>query len=268
MRILRSTLAAVLSVGLIPLAGCDSGANNGAEPPVLAPGAFQYDPTFPEAAGGGGANWTNAALRVGVVTLAVGAHLFIPAAATSAATQDEPTVVDGTWIWENTVPINNVPVTFRLEGTPAGQEITWRMLISANQAIDGAIYDEFELYDATTTLDGRTGDWRLYYLIEDVRTHVLSADFDVDSEQVADVTYSIPDTNPNTGARGSTVLYARDGEARTFDWHQEPEDFDHLVQWSAATNAGSLTATNYNGGERACWDASLADVPCEPALVP
>jgi hypothetical protein len=72
----------------------------------------------------------------------------------------------------------------------------------------------------------------------------------------------VPETNPNPDARGSSVLYGRNGNARLFDWHQEPEDFDHLVEWNAATHVGSITASNYNGGVRACWDENLQNTEC------
>jgi hypothetical protein len=260
----RAAVPAALIAALVLVAGCDSDGTGGEAPAVVAPGAFEFDATFPQTAHSGGdmENWANGASRVGVVTLAVGVHLVMPALATHAATQADPVVVDGTWIWENTIPIEGTPVTFRLEGTPEGQETDWRMLISSDEAIDGAAYDGFELYNATTTLDGRAGHWRLYYLIEDVRTHVLSADFDVDSDDVREITFTVPETNPNPDARGSTVLYDHNGDARQFDWHQEPEDFDHLVEWSESTHAGSITATNYNGGVRACWDTALQNVEC------
>jgi hypothetical protein len=260
---MRSRLLIVAAVvGVVSISGCDSGGSDVEEPVVVSPSAFTFDSSFPQSFQGGGEHWQNGALRVAFVTLAVGVHLVIPAAATHAATQAEPFVEGGTWIWENTVPIGGTPVTFRLEGTPDGTETDWRMFMSADEEIDGALYDGFELYNATTTLDGRVGQWRLYYLIEDVRTHVLTADFDIDSDAVHDVQYTVPESNPNPDARGSTVLYARNGDARTFDWHQEPEDYDHLVEWSISTHAGSITATNYNGGVRACWDSDLQNTEC------
>jgi hypothetical protein len=85
----------------------------------------------------------------------------------------------------------------------------------------------------------------------------------VTDADTGEITYTVPETNPNPDARGSTVHYSADGDDRHFDWHQEPEDYDHLVAWDAATEAGSITATNYNNGVEACWDENLEDVPCE-----
>src|SRR5690606_34765925 len=221
--------------------------------------SFDVDPN---GRGAFGQNWFNAAGRVTIVSLAVGVHLIVPHAATEAAAQAQPFVEDGTWIWENTVAHEGREVTFRLEGTPEGTEIDWRMLISADD-LGGADYDAFELYNGTTSLDGKSGTWRLYYDIEGERTEVLDADFDVTSETVRELTYSVPHTNPNPDAHGSSVRYAADGADRLFDWHQEMEDLDHLIAWDAVTKAGSIIATDYNGGARACWDEHLEDVPCE-----
>jgi hypothetical protein len=189
-------------------------------------------------------------------------HLIVPSAVTNAAGQADPYVENGTWIWENTVPVNGTPVTLRLEATPDGTEIDWRMFVSAD-GLNGADYETFELYNATTALDGKSGTWSLYYDIEGTRTRVLDADFVVTSTNVRELTFTVPETNPNPDARGSTVRYAGDGTDRFFDWHQEPEDYDHLIDWSATMSAGSITADNYNGGQRACWDEFLQDVACE-----
>ena len=61
---------------------------------------------------------------------------------------------------------------------------------------------------------------------------------------------------------GDAVEYGRDGVARSFDWTQVAEGFDHLIEWDDTTQAGSITATNYNGGVRACWNEVLEDVAC------
>jgi hypothetical protein len=261
-------------VALAALPGCDtsgSGPNDDA-PTVVAPGAFDLsDATFPEGAnaqGGANANWTNAALRVGLVTLAVKVHLVVPQLATAAALQADPFVEDGTWIWANTVRINQTDVTFRLEGTPEGQEVDWRMIISTDEELSGARYANFVLYTGTTSLDGREGEWQLYYDIEGERTQVLTADFDVTSSTVRELTFRVPETNPNPDARGATIRYARDGDARAFDVHEADPARTHAVEWSGSTHAGSLTAWNYNGGARACWDASLQDVECGPVTAP
>ena len=255
MRLLSALLALAL---LAPaLSGCDTAASGDLDAPgVLAPAAFSFDPGFPSAKTSAGENFNNAAVRVGVVSAIIGANLILPAAATSAATRTQPVVVDGVWIWESTFRLNGDDVTFRLEGTPEGREVEWRL------GITNAELDDFTLYTARTDFSGETGDWRLYYNLGGQPTEVLRADFEVVSADRKELTFSIP---PGRDAAGTSVRYIHDGQDRAFDWHEEPAGLDHYVEWDAVTHAGSIEADTFNGGVRACWDASLSDAPCSVA---
>ena len=51
------------------------------------------------------------------------------------------------------------------------------------------------------------------------------------------------------------MLYRTDRDEQTFDWLDQPEDDRALIVWDLDTNAGSIEADTYNGGERACWDS-------------
>ena len=260
----------LLLTAALVLAACDATdpGTPAADPTPPPASVFTLDPSFPtDAAPGGqtqllGEHFVQGAARVGIVTTVVGVWLAIPAAVTDAATDVEPVVESGTWIWENTVPINGTTFTLRLEGTPVGSSVDWTMFVSADRPVNGQTYNDFALYTATTSLNGRVGSWQLFAFDGGTRTRVLDADYEVTNSTVAEITYSIPDTNPNVDARGSSVRYESNGSARLFDWHQEPEDFDHLVGWDAVLHAGFIEATNYNGGARSCWDPQLNDSPC------
>jgi len=260
---LRRSLPFAL-VALVALAGCDTNDSGDADAPaVLTPAAFTFDRSFPEDDNAHiGQNFVEGAARVFFVSAAVGVHLVIPAAATDAATQVEPRVEHGTWIWENTVDHNGNDITFRLEGTPEGTQVDWRMLISADAPIDGQHYDDFVLYTARTSLNGRTGEWHLFYKISGTSTNVLDADFEVRGENNGEITFSVPETNPDPGARGASIEYGALGSARSFLWTEQEPSHTHLVEWDEQTHAGAITAWNYNGGVRACWDSSLNDVAC------
>lgn len=263
-----SHLVGVLTLGVL-LAACDAADPNPPPPPPAAPSlpsaaAFDFDRSFPSSTGSqvqSGPNHGNAAFRVGVVTLAVGIHLIVPSVATGAAGQVSPVIQNGTWVWENTVAVEQSSVTFRLEGTPDGNEVDWRMLISSPD-LKGEVYDNFPLYTAATSFDGKTGTWSLNYRIDGATTNVLNADYEEASGAVHELTFSIPESNPNENARGSSVLYQAAGDARLFDWHEPTPGQTHLIEWDAVTRAGSIEAWNYNNGERACWDSGLNDVPC------
>lgn len=254
----------------LTLTACDSSEVNGPDPgiapEVLPPSAFSIaDDAFPDnsnaARFGSGANHANAAIRVGLVTLAVGVHLIVPSAATQAATQVTPFVENGVWIWENTVLINGQNVTFRLEGAPDGAEIDWDMIISAAN-LNGATYDEFTLYTATTAIDGSTGAWSLFYRIDGQSTRVLGAVYDETSSTAREITFSVPETNPDQSAHGASVRYAADQDMRLFDWQEATPGQTALIEWDEDTHVGYIEAWNYNNGERACWDENLDDVDC------
>lgn len=270
---LRHSFKGLATVSVLALtlvfAACDSTTPNldlDDAPTLIPPDAFSIDgDSLPDSttANFQGSNHNQAAARIFIVNLAVGIHLVVPAVATGAATQVTPTVENGRWIWENTVPINSQPVTFRLEGTPDGSEIDWQMILS-NSMISGQLHDDFVLYTATTSLDGTEGVWSLYYNIQGQRTRVLDADYLRTGAQ-RELTFTIPETNPNEEARGDFVYYMSEGNARVFDYEEAPSQ-NHLIEWNAATAAGSITAWNWNDGNKACWDSNLDNVPCVPTL--
>lgn len=268
---LRFPALALVAALAVAAVGCDSSnPDDDDDPPsLIASGAFNLDAGFPDpptsAQGGTYANYFQGSARVALVSLAIGTHLVVPKAATAAAAAAQPFVEGGTWIWSNTVPINGSNVTFRLEGTPDGTTVDWRMRITAAD-IAGQAYDEFVLYEAETALNGRSGSWQLYYRIDGERTRVLDADFTATGSTAGELTFSVPESNPNPDARGASVTYEADGDARLFDWREATAGQTHLVMWSESTHAGSVTAWNYNGGARACWDATLQDTACTPAV--
>ncbi len=253
-----------LLVAVLVLAGCDavSPATDTPAPPPAAAFSFDADLAAQSARLAAGPHFLNAAGRYGVVSVVVGANLVIPAAVTAAATKAEPTVEDGTWIWERTTTIQNADVTFRLEGTPAGREVDWRMRIASVDGGTGAVGEDYDLYTATTSLDGTTGSWDLFYLIDEVPTRVLTADYEVRTEADREVTFRIPDGRE---AAGSSVRYQVDGDTKIFDWTAQPGDLRTHVEWDAATRIGFIEADDYNGGVRSCWNENLDNAACESA---
>ena len=249
-------LTAIAALAL--LAGCDASdpATEAIAPAVLTPDAFSFEPDAPDAKKGTGEHFFNAAFRVGVVSAIVQANLILPAAATHAATQTEPVVTDGVWVWASTFPINNDEVTFRLEGTPQGREIRWRLGITNRDL------DDFTLYTARSDMNGETGDWQLFYEENGASVEVLRADFEVTGEDSRELTFSVP---PGRDGAGSSVGYVHDGSTREFDWREEPAGLDHYIEWDAATGRGWIEADNYRDGERACWDETLANADCPGA---
>jgi len=263
-RIKAGMLLFVLLGGSL-IAGCDSSNNEGDTPPeVLSAHVFSLQTDIFSVAGKDAqlkSNFLAAAFRVWPVSLIIGANLIVPAAVTGAALQDTPEFVDGAWEWATTTTVEGSDFEFALSARPSGSTIDWSMRITGTNPEGGETYDGFELYTATTTVGTQAGTWRLYYRIAGVRTNVLAADFDVnESDDIASITYRVP-ANAAEHA-GDSVQYESDEDTRRFIWNQSAEALTHDVEWNAATNEGSIVASNYNGGLKGCWDATLEDVVC------
>lgn len=258
-----SRYALCVGVFVVVLAGCDSSREEDATPPALLPAdAFSLQTNLFQQEGSAktsaGPNFTAAALRVWPVSVILSANLIIPVAVTVAALQVEPEQDGRTWIWTSTTRVNGQEATFTLTGTPQGTTIRWSMRVSLSGGLQPL--DDFELYTAQTDLVSQAGSWQLFYPIDGERRNVLNADFGVSGDLEATITYSVPPSADQHA--GDAVYYEVEGEARVFFWTQVAEGQTHLVGWDADTRVGSITATDYNDGQEACWDENLDDAAC------
>ena len=252
-------LPALLALGALAVAGCDSADTQDGPPTPISAAAFEVNADrFPDdnarAQASAGANYANAAARVSVVSTVVGLQVALPIAATEAVTRDTPEVVDGVWTWETTEDIFGTPVALRLTADPDGSQIDWRL---TSQRLGDQAGDPFTYYTATTSTDGRTGSWRLFN--PDVSGVVLTADFDVRDRDDREVTFSVPSGRENAGTR---VRYETQGSTQVFDLVRQPGGERSLVRWDLGDRAGSIEASAFNNGQRACWGPGLRDVAC------
>lgn len=247
---IRTLSVLTLALGL---AACDAGPDAARAPTPIALAAFQAGTdAFPDAGNKtAGVNFANAAVRVGVVNAIVGLNLVLPALATRAATRGTPELVDGAFVWSGTADVAGTPVDVRLTGDPRGSGVDWTM----ETARAGDAF--FTFYTARTSLDGRDGGWRLFS--PERSGAVLSADFDADGERDREITFAVPAGNEGAG---SAVTYRADGDAQMFDVTKQPEGTRALIEWDVRTRAGSITADDFDGGRRACWNAALENVSC------
>jgi hypothetical protein len=245
----------IVAALLLPISACDNaGSNEDEVPAVIPPDMFQVgtDLFSGNPKGAAGINFAAGALRVWPVSLIVTAHMILPAAVTAAAVSTTPVFEDGAWKWVASTTNGAQSVQFTLLATPTNPGHDWSMRVSYNDR--GTIIDDFELYSGHTENNGTEGDWSLNYLIAGTSTNVLNAVFNKDSETDKTLTLSIPS--------GDSVTYVEDGNFRSFEWFQSEASLTHLVEWNHVTGAGSITATNFNGGVEACWDEFQDDVAC------
>jgi hypothetical protein len=258
--------ALILASTVLPLtfAGCSEGTGPGGTPPVLPEDAsMEFDLSFftgtPSVAAPAGpaqvagVNWITAAASVGVANLAVVVHTAIPLATWRAARAQVPVFEDGQWHWRFTTNVNAQSFSGDLTGYLEENELIAEMRISST----GLGLDDFLWYVGTAPVGGTTGTWAFY-------------DPDAPSTVVGMIDWSHPGTlvwNVSfiamAGAdAGDELTYDINGAARSVSFTDASAATTAVVEWNATTHAGSITAPGFNGGVKACWDTTLADVTC------
>ena len=254
-----------LTLFVLFLAGCDTtGDDPEPAPALLSAEVFNLEAGLFNQVDAGksaaGTHFTAAALRVWPVSLLLGANLIVPAAVTSAALQADPVQDGATWTWTSTTQTNGREVTFTLAGTLQGSGVRWSMRITYFDPEAQVQLDDFELFTAEADVSGQTGSWQLYYLIDGESRNVLNADFAVSSETEVTITYRLPTTAARNA--GDSVRYEREGDTYSILWQQVEEALQHDITWTAPSQSGSITATNYNDGQQGCWDEALENTAC------
>ncbi len=251
----------------VSMSGCDNTNTEDEAPELISPDLFEIDTNFfnSQAASKSAPkeNFVNGALRVWPVSLVMTASLALPAIVTNAALQDQAEFADGAWQWESVASFNSSSITFGLTATPDGNGHNWSSSLSFADPASQNQLDNFELFTGRTQNGGTEGNWQLFLPIDETSTNVLNATFTRDSETDKAVTFSIPATAAENG--GDSVTYLVDGDNNRFEWTQVGESMTHTVEWNSVTGAGSISATNFKGGIKSCWDQNQDDAQCPTA---
>lgn len=215
-------------------------------------------------AGSPGLNFITARLTVATINLAVATILSVPTLTFAAAISQQPVLKeDGKFHWVFTV--NDGPKSFKADlagwiDVPA-TEAVFEMRISTTGVAPAL--NNFLWYEGRAKLDNKTGYWEIYDALRPATpTKVLRIDW-----QVADATHAtltLTAIEQGVPTFGDKVVYNTAGNARSVAYNDASESTSVLIQWDAATKAGSITAPNYNNGDKACWDAQLEDAVCNP----
>ncbi len=199
------------------------------------------------------ANWFAAAAGVAVANLAVVIHTAIPVATWRAALAQQPTFEDGRWHWRFSTTENAQTYSGHLTGYVEEGDLIAEMRISATSlGLDDVLW-----YVGTAPVGGTTGTWE-FYDPQSPSTLVGMIDWAHPGTLAWTVSFmamSGPDV-------GDELTYDVNGAARSVSFADASAATTVLIEWNATTNAGSVTAPSFNGGVRACWGATLANVTC------
>jgi hypothetical protein len=203
-------------------------------------------------------NFANAAVRVLAAQVATVVVLAVPVATFAAAANSTPTFEDDhRWHWRFTTVQGGHTYTAHLTGAVQNSLVAWEMRITSPTHTPPL--EEFVWYGGQGQLDRSSGRWTFYdpatpgASVEVLRidwTHMSATEHAWEATALAGV------------ADGDVFTASVDGDDRMITYLDASEGESVEIYWNASDGSGHLIAPHYNGGVKACWDASQQDVVC------
>ncbi len=254
--------ALLLSLGLT---GCSDDETTpttpGAEAPVLPdPEQLVFDFSFFDAADGLDLakadgeydHFINAYLRVALLDLVAHLTLAPPVTAFSAALHTPPSPQDdGSWIWVYTHVDGPDELEIRLRGLPVDDGVEWELRVTV-----GDIANEV-WFAGSTHDDGDVGAWTFYDLAGDPDLAVAIIAWG-GSPAGRFLSFDVLAGEDNGD---QLTFFDNDPEFTITHVDADEERQSHITWW--ADGHGSLQVTEYNGGQRACWDTAFLNTDCD-----
>ncbi len=218
-------------------------------------------------------NWIYSATKVTIWNIAVWSTFAVPAAAFKLAFNNTPEVINDvtwTWQWKYAVTGFNNEYTARLVGTlETASTIKWEMYISKSG--DNA-YEDFLWFEGTSDIDGKSGQWILYYNYE-YQDKTVQVDWKIEADEIGEVKYTyvrkLNDLRVDDKFYGSTLTYGlQDNEFDAYmqihAYNYQAEDFkDTEIEWNRTDYSGHIKDEYfYSDTDWHCWDNNQNDISC------
>lgn len=270
-------VALALTLGLLGATGCTKEATRPrVEAPALPPSAsMKIDLSFfgassraarvaTQSAAEGATifNWTNATVRVLVINAFVDAALEPPFQAIEAALSTDPVQQsDGSWLWTFGIRDAGREIRIDLEGRPSGSEVAWKLFATDSGA---PVPLEHDLWFEGTSSE-HAGTWLFHDPATPNGLEVARLEWRYQNDRDAELSLEGLDTRGD--GLGDRLTYGVDGDEASVIFRDGAKGQTMSMVWNTADGSGSLTAPDYNGGRRACWDEHQRDAECDPAVV-
>lgn len=212
------------------------------------------------------ANFQNAAFRVGLLNLAIGAALIPPTLVFAAAVNTQPRFEQGEWIWEYSVTAGGQTFAAHLTGWFEGHLRTGTTLeLEMRVTCTGCAVptEDFLWYAGSFDTAGAYGYWQFFHpeIAQDDQTFVR-IDYVVSGDRERSLTFENLRSDGHPDA-GDLIDYTLSGDLLTLLVHDASASLDYSAAADLATGEGWLQVPGYLGGAQACWDGEQYDVACE-----
>jgi hypothetical protein len=264
------SLAAILIVAHVALVSCseDPAGNDKPQQPALPPAASMTvdfstltNPSSMPKVAQPGLNYLNAAARVAIINASVVIVMSVPVAVFVAAFSQTPTLGnDGKYHWKYSTSTSGNSFTADLSGSVdlSTQESVWEMRISSTVLS----LNNFLWYDGRAKLNNSSGYWDFYDPAQPgSKVDVLHLDWTYASTSNATLSFEV--VKDGAPEKGDSLNYAVAGNNLTVSFFDASASETTEISWDKTTGAGYLIAPTYNGGQKACWDSTKADVVCQ-----
>ncbi len=264
MRTITQKLATLfLAIGLIFISCSDANDQEGEAPTI--PSSESMSITFDGLSTQNKVNSTvqQSDTTIGIAylsALAAGAILevnfAVPKVLLSAAEGQEAEYLgDGEWQWTYSASGNQGSFSVRLTAQTGREQVEWNFYVSTTSS--QVNWDDILLFSGTSTYDGNDGTWNIYR--PDTEQLISASSWSID-ETTTMITLSVYEgTNETTISR---IDYMYSGTVKEISFSNLVEDTQTVIHWDVNTGVGSITSTNYNNGQQACWDENYQDVAC------
>ena len=268
---MRITTFLALVIATPIFIGCSESSAPRATPPTVPPQqALELDVAYFEqfgvagdggqTAGAPGSAFITAAFVVGVAKAATFLVLAPPALGLAAATSQSAVFESGAFHWQYTTSGYGYSYEIDLSAEPSGDEAIWEMRVNSTTHVPAL--NNFLWASGRSAFDGTEGDLRLFDAsTPGTSTEVLQVDWTFDGTESRSLT--LRNVKQGSADFGDIVHFQRLGSTRSVLITDASASTETLVWWDSAQHIGYIEAPNINGGVRACWNATLSNVPCD-----
>jgi len=211
------------------------------------------------------ANFNNAALRVGLLNAWIAAAVSGPAFVWGTAMLADPVWENGKWTWDFEASWDqhkyaSVLSAWFENNRKEGVWLDLEMEVTCTAC--KVPTDQYLWYTGTFNTDGNEGTWEFFnpQIALENQTFV-TVDYKIDDPTHKELTFTNTRLDGHEDS-GDVITYKLAGDIAHVSVHDESKGIDYTAEWSVTTTAGWLQVPDYNGGEKACWDAQRINMDC------